>query len=597
MITQKFPACLSAVMGTSFLTATATLCAAATLDAAPENTPARPNILVILSDDMGFTDIGCYGGEIKTPALDRLAGHGLRFTQFYNSARCCPTRASLLTGLYPHQAGMGHMTNNAGLPGYTGSIRENCVTIAEMLRPAGYSTYALGKWHVARGIKETANHPLQRGFEKYYGTIGGAGSYYDPATLCRDNTLITPENDPEYRPQNYYYTDAIADNAILFLRQHQRATPGKPFFMYVAFTAAHWPMHALPGDIEKYQGVYDKGYDAIRAARHKRALELGVIDPSTRLSPADNPGWKNVTNKKWEIRCMEVYAAIIDRMDQNIARILAQLAATNQLDNTIIMFMQDNGACAELLGRQSGNRDNTRQYRPLGPDDLQPRTRPPNMQTRDGRPVRTGPGVMPGPADTYIACGHNWANVSNTPFREYKHWVHEGGISTPLIVCWQKGIDQNLAGGFVKTPAHLVDIAATCLDLSAAKYPAKRGGVKLTPLPGISLRPSFTGKQLQRPAPLFWEHEGNRAVRDGRWKLVAKGRDGPWELYDMDADRSERDNLAAQNKPLVRRLSDSWEQWAQTAKAKPWPWNNGKKNRPEKKGKNTADTADTATED
>ncbi len=553
--------------------ATGLLATAAPLILPAASAPAqRPNIIVILSDDMGYTDLGCYGGEIKTPAIDRLASQGLRFTQFYNNARCCPSRASLITGLYPHTAGMGHMNVPENKPGYTGSIRDHSATMAEVLRPAGYATYAVGKWHLAQGVDERQNWPLQRGFEKFYGTISGYGSYYDPATLCRGNTLITPLNDPDYRPQNFYYTDAITDNAVRFLRQHQNADPRKPFFMYVAYTAAHWPMHALPEDIAKYKGVYDKGYNAIREARFKRAIELGALPPHAKLTPPDNSDWKTLENKEWEIRCMEVYAAMIDRMDQGIARILAQLEASGQLENTIVMFLQDNGACAETTGRISNaGKTAGKTYPPLGPDDLQTNTRPP-MQTRDGRPVRTGPRVMPGPEDTFISVGHNWANVSNTPFREYKHWVHEGGISTPLIVRWPAGIRADLNGAFVHTPGHLIDIAATCYDFAGVGYPAERNGVKLPPLPGASLRPLFSGQSLQRPAPLLWEHEGNRAVRDGKWKLVAIDHDGPWELYDMDADRSELNNLVSQKPDIASRLATAWESWALEAKAKPWPW-------------------------
>jgi arylsulfatase len=581
---------------------------------------------------MGYTDIGCYGGEIRTPAIDGLAARGLRLTQFYNNARCCPTRASLLTGLYAHQAGMGGMNRNQKHPGYTGSLRDNCMTIAEMLRPAGYATYAVGKWHVSLESGEPANWPLQRGFDKFYGTILGYGSFYDPATLCRDNTLITPLNDPAYQPPSgkYYYTDAIADNAVLYLQQHLRnpapaptpattAAPATtrtapapatgavappiqnpkskiqnppapapapaPFFMYVAFTAAHWPLHALPDDIAKYKGVYDHGYNPIREARCKRLIELGVLPPGTQPAPPDNSGWDNVKDKAWETRCMEVYAAMIDRMDQGIARIIAQLDATGQLDNTIIMFMHDNGACAEPQGRQPAPSATApapgATFRPLAPGDLQPKARPPAMQTRDGRPMRTGAGAMPGPEDTYIGCGRNWANVSNTPFREYKHWVHEGGISTPLIVHWPAGIPAALNGTFARPPAHIIDIAATCLDLAGASYPARRNDTLLTPLAGISLRPLFTGAQtLPRPAPLYWEHEGNRAVRDGDWKLVAKGPAGPWELYNMAEDRTEHHNLAARHKDIAARLSASWETWAVQAKAKPWPWNAPKPGNP-----------------
>ena len=565
----------------------ATLCAAPAGSGNPQSaiqnpqSPSRPNILIILCDDMGFSDLGCYGGEIHTPALDKLAAHGLRFTQFYNGARCCPSRAALLTGLYAHQAGMGGMNMDQRLPGYTGSLRDNCMTIAEMLRPAGYDTCAIGKWHVAHGVKEPSNWPLQRGFNHYYGIIDGGASYYDPTTLCRDNTLITPLNDPDYKPapgRPYYLTDAFADNAIMFLKNHaaNNAAAPAPFFMYLAFTAAHWPLHALPEDIAKYKGRYDTGYDPAREARYKRLLDLGVLPrATTALSPPDNAGWQNVKDKAWETRCMEVYAAQVDRMDQNIARIIAALDATAQLDNTIIFFLQDNGACAEAEGRRpQPPKELAAKYKPLGPDDPQPKVRPPYMQTRDGRPMRQGPGVMPGPEDTYIAYGRDWANVSNTPFRRYKHYVHEGGISTPLIVHWPAGIPAALDGTFVRAPAHIIDLAATCLDLARATYPAKRGDTALTPLAGVSLRPLITGgaQTLQRGAPLFWEHEGNRAVRDGDWKLVAKGPGAPWELYDMVADRSELHNLAAQHKDIAARLAAAWKKWADDSQVLPWPW-------------------------
>lgn len=554
---------------------------------APLAAPARPNIILILSDDMGFSDLGCYGSEIHTPALDRLAADGLRFTQFYNGARCCPTRASLLTGLYAHQTGLGHMGESHDLPGYTGSIHDRCATIAEVLRPAGYRTYALGKWHVTHPISPRGpktHWPLQRGFEKYYGTINGGGSFYDPTSLCRGNTFITPENDPEYKPARFYYTDAIADNAIAFLRAHQResapaspsssasATPA-PFFMYVAFTAAHWPMQALPEDIAKYHGHYDTGYAPIRAARLARARELGVIRPEWALTPPDED-WSQLDapTKAWEARCMEVYAAMVDRMDQGIARLLAELKTSGQFDNTLIFFLQDNGACAELMGRTSNAAAVAKAtYRPFGPNDLQPKVWPP-MQTRDGLPVRTGPGVMPGPADTYVAYGRGWANVSNTPFREYKHWVNEGGISTPLIVHWPAAIAASRRGALIHQPGHIIDIAATCVDVARATYPAESAGKPLPALEGVSLRPAFAGESFPRPQPIFWEHEGNRAVRDGRWKLVAKGPHSAWELYDMEADRTELHDLAAAQPATAHRLATLWESWAVRTSAKPWPW-------------------------
>ena len=370
---------------------------ASALTAAP--VAPRPNIILIMSDDMGFSDLGCYGSEIHTPNLDQLAATGLRFTQFYNTARCCPTRACLLTGLYPHQAGMGHMTGASKGRGYEGDLSPHAVTIAQALKPAGYATYAVGKWHVTRFTRPDGpkdNWPLQRGFDHFYGTITGAGSYYDPTTLTRDNTYITPLNDPEYKPARFYYTDAITDNAVKFLREHHGAAPGQPVFMYVAYTAAHWPMHALPEDIAKYKGKYDQGYEPIRQARFERMKKLGLIDPNWDLSPQAGD-WDAVQHKAWEARCMEVYAATIDRMDQGIGRIVEELRQEGQLNDTLIFFLQDNGGCAEDMGRRDVHAWHLEGVKPMAPDELQPHIWPP-MRTRDGRPVLGGPAVMPGAA-------------------------------------------------------------------------------------------------------------------------------------------------------------------------------------------------------
>ncbi len=317
----------------------------------------KPNIIVILSDDMGYSDIGCYGGEIQTPNLNRLAEGGLRFTQFYNTARCCPTRASLLTGLYPHQAGVGHMMDDHGpeYPGYRGNLQPNCRTIAQVLGSAGYRNYAVGKWHVTLHIKNDGpkhNWPLQRGFDRFYGMISGAGSFYDPFTLCRDNQLISPYADPEYKPETYYFTDAIADQAVRFIDDHTQQHADQPFFLYVTFTAAHWPMHALPEDIAKIKGRYDAGYEAIRQARWQRAKQMGLVDTATPLAPSPLE-WSDVKHREREIACMEVYAAMVERMDQGIGKIVSSLKAHQQLDNTLIMYMQDNGGCAEPMGRNA----------------------------------------------------------------------------------------------------------------------------------------------------------------------------------------------------------------------------------------------------
>jgi arylsulfatase len=538
----------------------------------------RPNIIVILSDDMGYSDLGCYGGEIATPNLDSLAGKGVRFTQFYNAARCCPTRASLLTGLYPHQAGVGHMTEDRGIDGYRGVLNRQSVTIPEVLRPSGYRSYMCGKWHVTRSDGQNGDRstwPLGRGFEKFYGTIAGAGSYYDPTTLCRQDKFITVANDPDYHPDSYYYTDALSDNAVGFLRQHQAETPEKPFFLYVAYTAAHWPMHAPKPAIDKYKGRFDSGYAPVREARLRRMKEIGLVPPDMELSPGSDD-WANVTDQAWEARCKEVYAAMIETMDAGIGRIVAQLKAAGQFDDTLILFLQDNGACAEKIGR-SENKPDPGNLKPLGPDQLQPKVQPP-MQTRDGRWVKTGPGVMPGPADTYIAYGRGWANVSNTPFREYKHWTHEGGISTPLIAHWPAGIRQDRAGRLERQPGHLIDIMATCVDLAGASYPTEFAGQAIKPREGVSLRPAFNAEPLARSQPLFWEHESNRAVRDGDWKLVAKEGE-PWELYNIAADRTESHNLAGSEPSIARQLAAKWDAYA--ARANVLPLGTWKQERPD----------------
>jgi arylsulfatase len=558
--------------------------ALASFTPAPADAAAPPDIILIMSDDMGYSDIGCYGSEIETPTLDGLAANGLRFTRFYNTARCCPTRACLLTGLYPHQSGVGHMMGNRNVEGYQGTITRKCVTIAEVVKPAGYATYMVGKWHVTPPANKD-HWPLQRGFDRFYGTIHGAGSFYDPNTLTRDNTFISPCADPEYKPGTYYYTDAISHHATRFITEHAAKTPKKPFFMYVAYTAAHWPMHALEEDVAKYKGKYDAGYAAIRKARYEKMKRLGVIEPGWPLSPQAGD-WDAVKDKAWEARCMEVYAAMIDRMDRGIARIVGALKKTGRLENTLLCFFQDNGGCAEGMGRggQGKPRAEKPPLPPMGAGDLQTDMIP--KKTRDGYPLRKGVGAMPGPADTYIGYGRSWANVSNTPFREYKHWVHEGGISTPLIVHWPARIpDKNVLR---HTPAHLIDLMATCADVAGAAYPAEYKGETIKPKQGVSLVPVFEGKDLPSRA-LFWEHERNCAVRQGKWKLVGKGvlgPDGPreekWELYDIDADRSELKNLAAQEPERVKAMSALFLEYAKRCDVLPLP---GGKSKAKKKKK------------
>lgn len=529
----------------------------------------RPNIIVILSDDMGYSDLGCYGGEMRTPNLDRLASTGLRFTQFYNTGRCCPTRASLLTGLYPHQAGVGHMVQDKGLDGYRGELSPAAATIAQALKPAGYASYAVGKWHVTTELPPRGaggagrNWPLQRGFDRYYGTIVGGGNYFDPAGLVRDNKPITIHTDPEYKADSYYYTHAISDQAIRYVGEHRKNSPDKPFFLYVAYTAAHWPMHAPEADIARQKGRFDAGYDALRRQRFARMKEMGLLKSTWALSPTEGDLAKQA-KKEWELRCMEVYAAMIDTMDQGIGRLVESLRASGQLDDTLIFYLQDNGGCQEGVGRAPRT---TRQPAPTLPpialDAIFSDSRP--KQTRAGFPMLTGNGVMPGPEDTFIAYGQNWANVSNTPFRQFKHYVHEGGIATPLIVHWPAGIKAR--GGLRHQPGHLIDIMATCLDVAGAAPLRQIGGQAIKPPEGLSLIPAFADEPLAS-RPLFWEHEGNRAVRQGRWKLVAL-ENKPWELYDMEADRSEMFDLAAGHPEKVMELQGVWDSWATRANVLP----------------------------
>ena len=511
--------------------------------------PDRPNIILILNDDMGYSDIGCYGGEVRTPNLDRLAAGGLRYTQFYNTARCCPSRASLLTGLHPHQADVGHMMGDDGIDGYLGDLNPDTVTIPEALARGGYGTYMSGKWHVTRHIRGPKhNWPCNRGFDRYYGIITGAADYFCPATLTRDNEPI----DRPAAGEDYYLTDAISDQAVTFIKDHLAATPDRPFFAYVAYTAPHWPLHAPPEDIARYSGRFDAGWDILRRQRLERMLEMGIIEARWQLTPRDpgQPEWAQAENKEWQTRRMEVYAAQIDRMDQGIGRIVQALAETGQLDDTLILFLSDNGGCAEELGGNMGGQVYF------------------NETTRDGRPTRGGNSsqIMPGGEDTYCSYGVPWANLSNTPFREYKHWVHEGGIATPLIVHWPAGIAD--AGVLRHQPAQLPDIMATFLDVAGADYPLAHGDRRVQPAEGVSMTPTFAGGPATRQV-LYWEHEGNRAVRRGRWKLVCKY-PGPWELYDIHADRTELHDLAAEQPAVVAELAALYEAWAARCKVTPW---------------------------
>lgn len=499
----------------------------------------KPNIILILVDDMGFSDIGCYGGEIQTPNVDQLAKEGLRYKQFYNGARCCPTRASLMTGLYPHQAGMGWMAaaDLKTTPAYQGNLNNECVTIAEVLRPAGYNTYMSGKWHLTNERKIDGyiidNWPIQRGFERYFGIVPGGANYYTP--------VIYSNNTRYNAPDNFYLTDAISDTSVKYIKEHFAAQPDKPFFMYVAYTAPHWPLHAPASIIEKYKNIYMKGWDVIREERFARQKQMGLFDANAKLSPRDEriPAWNTLSEeeKKEMSMRMAIYAAQVDIMDQGVGRIVKTLKEYNQLDNTLILFLSDNGACAEYISSGKSK-------------------------------------AVDGTAETFESYRINWANVSSTPYKEYKHFTHEGGIATPLIVHWPKGIKAELKNSYVKEYGHITDIMATCIDVAKATYPTTYKGNRIVPLQGKSLVPHFSGSSNHR-GRIYWEHEANIAVRDGKWKLVAKTEEGntfnetALQLYDMERDPIEMNDLSSRYPDRVKEMYTDWRRWAESIGAFP----------------------------
>jgi arylsulfatase A-like enzyme len=508
----------------------------------------RPNIVLIMADDMGFSDLGSYGSPIiQTPNIDGLAATGLRFTQFYNAARCVPTRASLLTGLHPHQAGIGHMVGRSGNGLYNGVFSRNAITLAEGLGAAGYDTYMAGKWHLTPWRPGTddmvRNGPTARGFERFYGTIMSIRGYFNPPSLMEDGRELPP---PE---GDYYYTDAISEHAVDYIEQQ---APDQPYFLYVAYTAPHFPLQAPEEDIAKYRGRFKAGWDVLKQERYKNLVDLGLIDPSWPLPDRDPQqiAWDDVNPDylDWFDARMATYAAMIDRMDRGIGTILDAIDARGDRDNTIIIFLSDNGGCAEEinLGQALGGGV----YR----------------QTRAGEPVRFGndPSIYPGPEDAYTSVGLEWASYSNTPFRRFKSFVHEGGIATPLIVSWPSRIDSRI----VREPGHIIDIMPTLLDLAGAEYPKEYNGYTIQPMEGRSLLPLFEGG-TRPPAVYVWEHEGNRAIRDGDYKLVSRyGTD--WELFDMRVDRLEANDLARALPDKVAELNALYETEAERIGIRPW---------------------------
>mgnify|MGYP005842763403 CR=1 FL=1 len=497
----------------------------------------RPNIVVILADDMGFSDIGCFGSEIPTPNLDRLAARGIRFTHFSNTARCSPTRASLLTGLYPHQAGMGHLDNmvKPGSRGYQGRLSEESATIAEVLRPAGYRTIMTGKWHLGQ---QHGTPPWQRGFERSLNSQ--AGGIYFPGQVGRKNQPLylngraIPLDSPELG-NSWYSSDLWTKFGLNFIDEAVKEK--KPFFHYLAFCAPHFPLMAPQADIDRFRGKYMAGWDRLREERYRRQIRMGLIDRRWPLTerPPDSPAWDSLDAKEKDRydHMMAIYAAMVHRIDVNVGVLVEGLSRRGVLDDTLILFLSDNGGNAESgpSGRYTGN--------------------------------------PPGGPDSNVFLGMNWATLNNTPFRRYKHFTHEGGISTPLVAHWPRGIARELGGTFERTPGHVIDIMPTAVELAGAEYPARLHGASILPMEGVSLAPAFAGGSLTRRQPLFYNHEGNRGIRAGKWKLVAKHAD-PWELYDMEADRTEMNNLAAARPDLARRLADDYDAWAGRTFAEPW---------------------------
>jgi len=493
----------------------------------------RPNILIIMADDMGFSDLGCYGGEIETPHLNRLAAGGLRFTHCYNTARCCPTRAALLTGVYQHQAGIGHMTRNDRIPSYQGYLNDRCVTIAEVLQQAGYTALTTGKWHVG---SKRGHWPLDRGFDRFFGTPSGGGVYFKGTLKIRTNVFFVLDDERIVPPDDLYVTDTFTDYAIEFIEG--AVAQQKPFFLYLAHISPHWPLQAKPEDIDKYRGRYDAGWDEVRQARYKRQLEMGLIKRQWPLSPRDRQArpWNALSDEQRRdlAHRMSIYAAQIDCIDQNVGRLVERLRELNALDNTLILFLSDNGCSAEG-----------------GPGGF--------SRGLKGAPIGT--------AESYASVGLEWANVADTPFRKYKMSVHEGGIATPLIAHWPAGISRS--NELEHEPAHVIDLMPTCLEVAGARYPRKLHGKPILPPEGRSLVPAFRGEAIERDA-IYWEHQGNQAVRVGKWKLVRPHR-GPWELYNMDADRTELEDLAGKQPDRVQALSAKWNAWAKRCGVQPWP--------------------------
>ena len=492
-----------------------------------------PNIIMIVADDLGFADLGCYGGEINTPNLDKIAVEGMRFKQFFNCAVCNVSRVAMMTGVHPRFKG-GRLLKN------------NMLTIAEVLKNAGYATAMSGKWHL--GGEPT--RPIDRGFDEYYGSMIGAVNLFDPSAPDPPFVSHSGPKDPFVHnatpiksvSENYYVTDAITDHSIEQIKKF--AKEEKPFFLHLAHFAPHYPMQAPPEDIAKYRGKYDEGYLALRERRQRKMVQLGIIDKKWGLPTPDKKlgnwrydlavdAWDSIGDKQWEIQKMEVYAAMVDRMDQNIGRLMKTLKETGIDENTLIVFFSDNGGCASDISSDASNYDAYRAY-------------------NKGKNI--------GAKDSYVLCGPGWATAQSSPFRRYKTWTYEGGITTPMIVRWKGKIKPN---SITNEIGHLIDLLPTFMEISGAGYPAKNKGTNTLPIEGVSLMSVLRGKKHKQARELGWFLYGSRAYRVGKWKLVWGVTSKKWELYDMEADRTEVSDLSAKYPEMVKKLSDGWQNWAE----------------------------------
>lgn len=505
----------------------------------------KPNIVVILVDDMGWSDISPYGSEIPTPNLDYLAENGIKYSQFYNTGRCSPTRASLLTGHYPHQAGMGHLDGPIyeGSHAFQGKIANSSVTIAEVLKSEGYLTAVTGKWHIGQ---DAGSAPWERGFMRSLNLARGGVYFPDQRGIRGQSKLFLNSEEKELDDplfgDEWYGTDLWNQWGLNFIDEALEME--KPFFLYLSHVAPHFPLMAPAEDIERYRGKYMEGWDELRRKRYERQVEMGLIKENWDLSPREDgtPAWDTISQSEKERydHMMAIYAATVDRMDKSIGDLIEGLKKRGELDNTLILFLSDNGGSAEsgIPGRYVGEN--------------------------------------PGGPQSNVFIGQTWATLNNTPFRKYKHYVHEGGSGSPLIAHWPKGISDDQIGTINHQPAHLIDVMATVVDLADADYPEEFNGNVIYPMEGINLSPTFEGKVAKREKPIFFQHEGNRAIRDEKWKLVALYNKS-WELYDMEADRTELNDLSKKHPELVEELSKEHNQWAERTHAEMWPERDSKK--------------------